>query len=106
MNISDLMKMIGDPNAMKGRVEEMKARMSSITAVGSSGGGMVKITLNGQMDMVNIEIADEVVDPSDVPMLRDLVKAAYSDAMSKLRESLNTEVSGSFGGMLPPGFGL
>jgi len=95
--------MLGDPRALQERMQEAQERISKTTVVGSAGGGMVKITLNGGFEMLGIEIAPEVVDSSDVGMLGDLVRAAHNDAVAKLRESLQKEISGAAGGLpLPP----
>jgi nucleoid-associated protein EbfC len=103
MDMSDLLKMLGDPRAMQERMQEAQARIGKAESVGSSGGGMVKITLNGNFEMLKIEIAPEVVDPSDIAMLGDLVRAAHNDAVAKLRESLQKEIQDAAGGMsLPP----
>jgi DNA-binding YbaB/EbfC family protein len=103
MEISDLFKMLGDPRALQERMKEAQERIGKATAVGSAGGGMVKITLNGNFEMLGVEIAPEVVDPSDTALLKDLVRAAHNDAVAKLRESLQREIQDAAGGMpLPP----
>jgi hypothetical protein len=104
MNIGDILKMMGNPQALQAQAEEMRQRMAQIVVTGSAGGGMVAITLNGHMEMTNIQIAPECVDSKDIAMLTDLIRAAHSDAMSKARETLQSEMSSGFGpGM--PGFG-
>ena len=56
------------------------------------------------MDVQRVEISAEVVDPSDIPMLQDLVLAAFTDAMNKIREKIREEMSSMTGGLdLPPG---
>jgi len=103
MDISDVFKMLGDPRALQERMQEAQERISKTTVVGSAGGGMVKVTLNGGFEMLGIEIGPEVVASSDVVMLGDLVRAAHNDAVAKLRESLQKEISGAAGGLpLPP----
>lgn len=103
MDISEVLKMLGDPRALQERMREAQERVARTTAAGSSGGGMVRITLNGAFEMLGVEIAPEVVDPADLSMLGDLVRAAYNDAVAKLRESLQKEISDATGGMpLPP----
>lgn len=102
MDFSDIMKMLKDPEALQRQAAEAQSRMASVTAVGSAGGGMVKVTLNGAMDMLAVEIAGEVVDPNDVPMLQDLVRAAYSDAAARVREAVQADLARSMG---PGGIG-
>ena len=101
LNPRDLLKQIQN---MQGRVSEMQDRMKAIEVSGTAGGDMVRVDLNGQFAVVGVHISPEAVDPADVGMLEDLVHAAFSDAMHRLKEKMREEVSGITGGMdLPPG---
>lgn len=105
MDFNDIMRMIKDPQALQAQAEQLKAKTMAIEVTGSSGGGMVKITINGAFEMKSCFISPELVDPSDVVMLQDLIRAAHNDALAKVREELNRELSNGLGGMgLPPGF--
>ncbi len=99
MDLSDIMKMIKDPQALQRQAQEAQERMASVSAQGSAGGGMVKVTMNGAMEMLAVEISPEAVDPSDIGMLQDLIRAAYNDASAKVKETLQTEMSRSLGGL-------
>ncbi len=106
MNISDLMDMLKNPKAMQARVEELRDRTARVRATGSSGAGMVRITLSGDLEMISCEIAPEIVDPGEIGMLQDLVRAAYNDASAKVREALQKELASGMEGIpMPPGFG-
>ncbi len=79
-------------------------KLGGITVTGSAGGGMVEIAMNGRLEVIGVRIAPEAVDPSDVGMLQDLVKAAFADAADRAREAIRSEVGAMTGGMnLPPG---
>ncbi|HOX32939.1 MAG TPA: YbaB/EbfC family nucleoid-associated protein [Spirochaetales bacterium] len=105
MNFADIMEMLRNPQALQARVEELRARTARVQATGSSGGGMVKVTLNGAMDMLGCEIAPEAVDPREAVLLQDLVRAAYNDAAAKVKEALQAELAEGAGGLpFPPGF--
>ena len=93
VNINKLMK---QAQAMQ---EQMTRQMEELRVEGSSGGGVVTIVLNGKKELVDLKIAKEAVDPADVEMLEDLVKAAFHEASRRVDE----EVSQQLGGMLPPG---
>lgn len=69
------------------KFHEMQEKMKNETAVGSSGNGLVTITLNGEHEMIDIKIKPECVDPDDIEGLQDLVRAAYQDASKKLEKS-------------------
>ncbi|MEI6877322.1 MAG: YbaB/EbfC family nucleoid-associated protein [Spirochaetota bacterium] len=104
MNFAEIMEMMKNPQAIQARAEELRRKTETIEATGSSGGGMVKIVINGAMTVKSIVIAPEIVVPEDVSMLQDLVIAAFNDAQAKVRDDLQRELADSLGGMgLPPG---
>ncbi len=101
MNPMDLLKNFQN---IQTKLNEAQERMKHVTAVGTSGGDMVRVTINGQMEVQNVEISKDVVDPNDIEMLQDLILAAFTDAMTKVKEEIKEEMSGLTGGMdLPPG---
>ena len=69
-NPFDLLK---NPAALKEKLEQVQENLKNITATGSSGGGLVKVTLNGKFEMVDIQIDPIAVDPRDVKMLQYLI---------------------------------
>ena len=89
---------------LQSRMNEMQERMAQIRVTGSSGGDMVRIEMTGALSVTGVTIAKEVVDPNDVQMLQDLVLAAFSDALAKVKERMKEEASSMTGGFdLPPG---
>lgn len=101
MNPMDLLKNFQN---IQSRMGEMQERMKSLTVTGTSGGDMVRIGMNGQMEVTEVVISPEAVDPDDIEMLQDLVFAAFTDASVKIKEKMKDEMSGLTGGMdLPPG---
>ena len=69
----------------------------------SAGGGMVKVSVNGRQQVLNIAIEKEVVDPEDVEMLQDLIVAAINDALKKSNEVASEEMGNLTGGFNLPG---
>jgi nucleoid-associated protein EbfC len=67
-------------------IETMKDDLADVFVEGASGGGAVKVTVNGNQEMVKIEIQKDAVDPDDIEMLQDLVVAATNQAVSKSKE--------------------
>lgn len=101
MNPMDLLKNFQN---IQSRMGEMQERMKELTVSGTSGGGMVMIEMNGQMEVTGVTISPEAVDPEDIGMLQDLVFAAFSDAFAKIKEKMKEEMSSLTGGVdLPPG---
>ena len=90
---------------LQSRMGEMQEKLKTVRVTGSAGGGMVTVEMNGQMQVEKVIIAPEAVDPLDIPMLQDLVLAAVTDAMDRLKERIREEVSQASGLLgLPPGF--
>jgi DNA-binding YbaB/EbfC family protein len=90
--------------SMQGKVSEMQERLKDIRVTGSSGGDMVRIEIDGQFSVRAVSVSPEAVDPAEVQMLEDLILAAFSDGLAKLKEKMREEASGLAGGLnLPPG---
>ncbi len=103
MNINpmDLFKNLQNIQSKLGETQE---KLKTITAVGTSGGDMVRIEVNGQLEVIGVTISPEAVDPDDIEMLQDLILAAFTDAMVKIKDKIRDEMSSLTGGMdLPPG---
>lgn len=104
MDFSDLMKMLANPQAIQAKARELQQKTAALRETGQAGGGMVSVTLSGDMEMVDCHISPEVVDPDDVGMLQDLVRAAHHDACERIRASLQSQLAENAAGMnLPPG---
>lgn len=102
VNPFELFKQFGN---LQERMNELQGRLGRVTAVGSAGGGMVQVELNGHLEATRVTVAPEAVDPADLPMLQDLLRAALSDALVKVKEKIREEVSSLTGGLpIPPGF--
>ena len=93
MNIKQLMKQAQQMQ------DQMQQRLATIKVEGSAGGGMVKAEMSGGKELLSITIDKEAVDPNDVEMLQDLVKAAVNEAARKVEE----EKQNQMGAMMPPG---
>ncbi len=105
MNINpfDLMKNFGN---IQGELSKVQGELKTISATGSSGGGIVKVTLNGAMEMVSIELDPIAVDPRDITMLQDLIVAASRDAASSIQERIKEKMGPMLGGMNIPGLNI
>ncbi len=89
---------------LQSKMGEIQAKLKSVRATGSAGGGLVTVEVNGQMQVEKVTIAPEAVDPADITMLQDLVLAAVTDALDRLKEKIREEVSQVTGMLgLPPG---
>jgi DNA-binding YbaB/EbfC family protein len=102
MNINpfDILKNAQKIQEQMGAFQE---KLGAITVTGSAGGGMAEVDLNGRMEVLALRLAPEIVNPSDVEMLQDLVTAAFTSAMEKVREAIQREVGTMAGGLGIPG---
>jgi len=97
-------EMLKQLQGLQSRVGEIQEKLKAVRVTGSAGGGLVTVDMNGQMIVEKVTIAPEAVDPRDIPMLQDLVLAATTDALERLKEKIRDEVSQATGMLgLPPG---
>ncbi|MEE8319603.1 MAG: YbaB/EbfC family nucleoid-associated protein [bacterium] len=99
-NLGDLMK---KAQQMKANLDKVQAELAEKEVEASAGGGMVTATVTGNQEIVSLKIAPEAVDPDDVEMLEDLVRAAVNEAIKKSREMMSEEMAKITGGLPLPG---
>ena len=103
-NLSQMMK---QAQAMQDRMKEMQDRLDKTLVDGSAGGGAVSVVLTGKGNLQSLKIDPEIVDPNEVGMLEDLIRAAFNDAKLRVEEMAAEEISEVTGGLqLPPGMKL
>jgi DNA-binding YbaB/EbfC family protein len=95
-DIGSLMQTAQRLQSEMARVQQELARRE---CEASAGGGMVTVALNGHFEMTRLSIEKTVVDPNDITMLEDLIKAAVNQAVAKVREMSQSEMSKLTGGM-------
>ena len=100
MKMNNLMK---QAQKMQKQMMEIQEELANRTVEASVGGGMVTVVANGQQDILSIRIDPEVVDPTDVEMLQDLILAAVNEAHRRAQELMNEEMSKLTGGLKIPG---
>lgn len=94
MNIKQLMRQAQQMQ------EQMQQKMAALHLEGSAGGGMVKVEMSGNKELLRVTIDKEAVDPNDVEMLQDLVLAAVNEASRKVDEAMQSQLGG-IAGMMP-----
>jgi len=101
----NIQKMMQQAQKMQKQMEEMQAKLAETEFEGTSGGGMIKVTINGKSELKKLSIDKSLVDPEDVEMLEDLIVAGFNNAKKEADEASSDAMSGAMGGMgLPPGF--
>lgn len=103
----NLQKMMKQAQEMQSKLATVQAKIEESESEGSSGGGMVKVVINGKKSLKKITIDDSLLQPSEKEMLEDLIVAAMNDAGSKADQSAAEQMGALTAGMpLPPGMKL
>ena len=104
--------MAGQPNmqAMMKQVQKMQADMAKAQeelkneiVEASAGGGMVTVKITGDLELREVRIDPEAVDPDDVEMLQDMVQAATNEAIRSAQELAANKMNAAAGGLAGPG---
>jgi hypothetical protein len=105
--MKNLGQMMKQAQEMQSKMTEMQDKLAEMEVTGSSGAGMIEVTLTGKSDVRKIKIDPSLIDPSDPEVLEDLIVAAFNDAKSNVEARVNEKMSEMTGGLqLPPGFKL
>jgi hypothetical protein len=84
---------------MQKKMQEEQARLAEEEIEGISGGGVVKVVLDGKFSMRKISLDKSLLDSDDAEMLEDLIVAAYNDAKEKVDAKMNESMNALTGGM-------
>lgn len=103
MNIQGIMK---QAQMMQKKMEEAQEKAAQEEVCGTSGGGMVSVTLNGKFEMKKITLDKSLINADETDILEDLIMAAYNDAKTKIESNLNNAISSATGGINIPGLKL
>jgi DNA-binding YbaB/EbfC family protein len=105
--MKNLGQMMKQAQQMQTKMQEMQEKLAEMEMSGSSGAGMVTVTLNGKGEMRRVKIDPSLFNSNDAEVVEDLIVAAFSDAKKKLDVLLAEEMSKITGGLnLPPGMTL
>jgi len=100
-NIGQMMK---QAQKLQEKMNEVQEQLANTEVTGSSGGGMIEVTLNGKSEVRKVKIDPAVIDPAEAEMLEDLMVAAFNDAKAKVEAHVAEQMSAITGGLkLPPG---
>ena len=93
--MGNMQKMMKQMQKMQKDMAKAQEELATKTFEGTAGGGMVTVIANGQKEIIEVKIKEEVVDPDDIEMLQDLVLAATNDVLKQVEETTN-ETMGQF----------
>lgn len=100
MNMQQMMK---QARKMQEQLAAAQENIAQSTVDASAGGGMVKVTVNGEMQITSLKIDPEALDPEDVEMLEDMITAALNEALRGVGDLANRQMGAITGGLNIPG---
>ena len=102
--MNDFSKILEKAKEVEAKMKESQEKIKQIEVIGVSGGNAVKLTLNGEGEMINLDLSDEIM-KEEKGIIVDLIRAAHSNAKSQLKSKTSEEISKVTGGGLGiPGF--
>ena len=100
----DFEKLMKQEQQMQEQVAKAQEELASETVQASAGGGMVIVKATGALEITEIKISPEAIDPDDPELLADMVLAAVNEALRSAQQLVETKLGGAMGGM--QGLGL
>ena len=104
--MKDLGSLMKQAQAMQEKLAEAQAKLSGLSVEGTSGGGMVKVTLKGSGELARVDLDESLMQPGEGEVVADLVVAAHADAKRKLdaaQADMMREAAGPLAAMGLPG---
>ena len=101
--MTDFSKILDKAKELEAKMKECQEKIRQIEVVGSSGADAIKVTLNGDGEMTNIQLSEEIL-KEEKGIIQDLITAAHNNAKSQLKSKTSEEISKATGGFGIPGF--
>lgn len=95
-NMGNLMK---QAQKMQAEMQRLQSESETVTAEGSSGGGLVTVVCNGKNQIVSLQIDPKAIDPNDREMLQDLIISAVNQSLTTVQDSIRQQMEKITGGM-------
>tara|TARA_Y100000588_G_scaffold78230_1_gene81754 strand:+ start:186 stop:503 length:318 start_codon:yes stop_codon:yes gene_type:complete len=101
--MTDFSKILDQAKQLEAKMKESQEKIKKIEVVGISGADSVKVTLNGEGEMIKLELSDQIL-KEEKTIIEDLIIAAHNNAKSQLKSKTTEEISKAAGGFGIPGF--
>ena len=101
--MTDFSKILDKAKELETKMKESQEKIKKIETTGVSGGNSVKVTLNGDGEIVKLDLSPEILN-EEKSIIEDLIMAAHNNAKSQLKTKTAEEISKTAGGFGIPGF--
>ena len=101
--MNDFSKILDKAKELEAKMKESQDKIKKIEVIGISGADSVRVTLNGEGEMIKLELSDKIL-KEEKGIIEDLILAAHNNAKSKLKSKTSEEISKATGGFGIPGF--
>jgi DNA-binding YbaB/EbfC family protein len=95
--------MLRQAQQLQAKLAKAQEELGSMTVEATSGGGAVKVVIDGHQKVHSVEISPEAIEAGDIELLQDLVMSALNEAVTKSQELVNKHLSSLTGGLNIPG---
>ena len=105
--MNDFNNMLKQAQELQNKMADAQKKVEQLEAEGSSGGGLIKIIIDGNNLVKSVHIDNSLINNDEKEILEDLIVAAFNDAKEKIQKKISDEMSSITGGIkLPPGVKL
>ena len=101
--MTDFKKILDKAKELESKMKESQEKIKNINVTGISGGNAVNVTLDGEGEIVSLDISSKIL-KEDKAIIEDLIKVAHNNAKSQLKSKTSEEISKATGGFGIPGF--
>ena len=99
-----MQQMMKQAKMMQKKMAEVQEELKNMEFEASAGGGAVKVKVNGDQEILEIKLNNEMIDADDLDMVEDMVMVAINDALKQSKDESKNKMAGLTGGMDIPGF--
>lgn len=103
--MQNMAELFGKLNDFQSKMKEAKEQLGELEVSAEAGGGMVKVTANGNREIIGIKVDKDIIDPNDPEMLEDLIIAGVNKALTEAERASQQKMQEITSGMIPGGLG-